>query len=76
MSSKISSTKQSLNISFCRQVDHDCDFLEQERIMDYSLLVGVHFKEVSSSGEPVIIDVLTAGGIYLNFVESSTVWVY
>nr|GMC84605.1 phosphatidylinositol 4-phosphate 5-kinase 6-like [Ipomoea batatas]GMC89106.1 phosphatidylinositol 4-phosphate 5-kinase 6-like [Ipomoea batatas]GMC90559.1 phosphatidylinositol 4-phosphate 5-kinase 6-like [Ipomoea batatas]GME19183.1 phosphatidylinositol 4-phosphate 5-kinase 6-like [Ipomoea batatas] len=46
---------------FCRQVDHDCDFLEQERIMDYSLLVGVHFKEVSSSGEPVIIDVLTAG---------------
>ncbi|KAJ4774577.1 Phosphatidylinositol 4-phosphate 5-kinase 4 [Rhynchospora pubera] len=28
---------------FCRQVDRDSDFLEQERIMDYSLLVGVHF---------------------------------
>ncbi|XP_057524974.1 phosphatidylinositol 4-phosphate 5-kinase 6-like [Amaranthus tricolor] len=30
---------------FCRQVDRDCDFLEQERIMDYSLLVGLHFRE-------------------------------
>jgi len=29
----------------CRQVDRDCDFLEQERIMDYSLLVGVHFRD-------------------------------
>ncbi|KAJ6414473.1 hypothetical protein OIU84_003469 [Salix udensis] len=32
---------------FCRQVDRDCDFLEQERIMDYSLLVGLHFREAS-----------------------------
>jgi 1-phosphatidylinositol-4-phosphate 5-kinase len=24
-------------------VDRDCEFLEQEKIMDYSLLVGVHF---------------------------------
>ncbi|PON98771.1 Phosphatidylinositol-4-phosphate 5-kinase [Trema orientale] len=32
---------------FCRQVDRDCDFLEQERIMDYSLLVGLHFQETS-----------------------------
>ncbi|KAF5188317.1 Phosphatidylinositol 4-phosphate 5-kinase [Thalictrum thalictroides] len=30
---------------FQRQVDKDCDFLEQERVMDYSLLVGVHFRE-------------------------------
>ncbi|KAG0480426.1 hypothetical protein HPP92_011000 [Vanilla planifolia] len=36
---------------FCRQVDRDCDFLEQERIMDYSLLVGVHFRDVSVSQE-------------------------
>ncbi|KAG8501845.1 hypothetical protein CXB51_004107 [Gossypium anomalum] len=28
------------------QVDRDCDLLEQERIMDYSLLVGFHFREV------------------------------
>ncbi|GAB2299269.1 Phosphatidylinositol 4-phosphate 5-kinase 4 [Dionaea muscipula] len=32
---------------FLRQVDKDCDFLEQERIMDYSLLVGLHFREAS-----------------------------
>ncbi|KAK8949920.1 Phosphatidylinositol 4-phosphate 5-kinase 4 [Platanthera guangdongensis] len=36
---------------FCRQVDRDCDFLEQERIMDYSLLVGVHFRDVSTPQE-------------------------
>ncbi|KAK1370496.1 Phosphatidylinositol 4-phosphate 5-kinase [Heracleum sosnowskyi] len=29
---------------FCRQVERDCDFLEHERIMDYSLLVGLHFR--------------------------------
>ncbi|XVF82321.1 hypothetical protein PTKIN_Ptkin16aG0037200 [Pterospermum kingtungense] len=33
---------------FCRQVDRDCDFLEQERIMDYSLLIGFHFREAST----------------------------
>lgn len=32
-------------LDFQRQVDRDCDFLEQERVMDYSLLVGVHFRE-------------------------------
>uniref|UniRef100_A0A7N0T3D2 1-phosphatidylinositol-4-phosphate 5-kinase n=1 Tax=Kalanchoe fedtschenkoi TaxID=63787 RepID=A0A7N0T3D2_KALFE len=32
---------------FCRQVDRDCELLEQERIMDYSLLVGVHFGDGS-----------------------------
>ncbi|KAL5982602.1 Phosphatidylinositol 4-phosphate 5-kinase 1 [Asimina triloba] len=26
-----------------RQIDRDCEFLEAERIMDYSFLVGVHF---------------------------------
>ncbi|GAB4827771.1 Phosphatidylinositol 4-phosphate 5-kinase 4 [Ancistrocladus abbreviatus] len=36
---------------FCRQVDRDCDFLEQERIMDYSLLVGLHFREASCTVE-------------------------
>ncbi|XP_027355838.1 phosphatidylinositol 4-phosphate 5-kinase 6-like [Abrus precatorius] len=34
---------------FCRQVDRDCDFLEQERIMDYSMLVGLHFRGMSCS---------------------------
>ncbi|XP_013634886.1 PREDICTED: phosphatidylinositol 4-phosphate 5-kinase 4-like [Brassica oleracea var. oleracea] len=36
---------------FTRQVDKDCEFLEQERIMDYSLLVGIHFREASVAGE-------------------------
>ncbi|GJX76015.1 phosphatidylinositol 4-phosphate 5-kinase 6-like protein [Tanacetum coccineum] len=30
---------------FSRQVDRDCQFLEQERIMDYSLLVGISVRE-------------------------------
>ncbi|KAL8243432.1 hypothetical protein R6Q59_009690 [Mikania micrantha] len=29
---------------FWSQVNKDCDFLEQERIMDYSLLVGISFQ--------------------------------
>ncbi|KAF3442140.1 hypothetical protein FNV43_RR16056 [Rhamnella rubrinervis] len=36
---------------FCRQIDRDCEFLEQERIMDYSLLVGLHFRNVSAAGD-------------------------
>ncbi|KAG9141528.1 hypothetical protein Leryth_019069 [Lithospermum erythrorhizon] len=32
---------------FIRQVDRDSELLEQERIMDYSLLVGLHFKAAS-----------------------------
>ncbi|KAJ0043841.1 hypothetical protein Pint_18250 [Pistacia integerrima] len=36
---------------FCRQIDRDCEFLEQERIMDYSLLVGLHFRQTTVHGE-------------------------
>jgi len=35
-------------------VDKDCEFLEQEKIMDYSLLVGVHFRgkeDISASAD-------------------------
>lgn len=28
-----------------RQIEKDCEFLEAERIMDYSLLVGLHFRD-------------------------------
>ncbi|CAN4109311.1 unnamed protein product [Withania somnifera] len=35
---------------FRRQVDRDCELLEQERVMDYSLLVGVHFMEGNATG--------------------------
>ncbi|XP_050383387.1 phosphatidylinositol 4-phosphate 5-kinase 5-like [Argentina anserina] len=38
---------------FCRQIDRDCEFLEQERIMDYSLLVGLHFRNTSAAGDLV-----------------------
>lgn len=36
----------------CRQVDRDLDFLEQERIMDYSMLVGLHFQSCKDSLTP------------------------
>nr|KJB78490.1 hypothetical protein B456_013G001900 [Gossypium raimondii] len=36
---------------FCWQINRDCEFLEQVRTMDYSLLVGLHFREISSNGE-------------------------
>ncbi|KAG1331826.1 hypothetical protein COCNU_02G017940 [Cocos nucifera] len=38
----------SLFQEFQRQVEKDCEFLEAERIMDYSLLVGVHFRGPSN----------------------------
>ncbi|CAI0395544.1 unnamed protein product [Linum tenue] len=31
-----------------KQIDRDCEFLEAERIMDYSLLVGLHFRDDST----------------------------
>lgn len=34
-----------------RQIDRDCEFLEGERIMDYSLLIGVHFRDDCSVNE-------------------------
>ena len=33
------------NVLQNRQVERDCEFLEAERIMDYSLLVGIHFRD-------------------------------
>ncbi|CAA3033343.1 Phosphatidylinositol 4-phosphate 5-kinase 2 [Olea europaea subsp. europaea] len=31
-----------------KQIHRDCEFLEAERIMDYSLLVGLHFRDENS----------------------------
>ncbi|KAJ9544018.1 hypothetical protein OSB04_023725 [Centaurea solstitialis] len=54
---------------FRRQIDRDCDFLEQERIMDYSLLVGLHFKDtndfISDNGDPPIDYASDPGGSIL-----------
>ncbi|KAK1361903.1 Phosphatidylinositol 4-phosphate 5-kinase [Heracleum sosnowskyi] len=33
-----------------KQIDRDCEFLEAEKIMDYSLLVGLHFRD-DNTGE-------------------------
>ncbi|XP_061367566.1 phosphatidylinositol 4-phosphate 5-kinase 5-like [Gastrolobium bilobum] len=41
----------SLFQEFCSQIDMDCELLEQEGIMDYSLLVGIHFKDISPDGD-------------------------
>lgn len=46
----------------CRQVDRDCEFLEQERIMDYSLLVGLHFREAMNGSEQPTSDCQTPTG--------------
>lgn len=34
-----------------RQIYRDCEFLEAEGIMDYSLLIGLHFRDDYSSDE-------------------------
>ncbi|KAI5063235.1 hypothetical protein GOP47_0021782 [Adiantum capillus-veneris] len=34
----------SWRLALLRQIDNDCKFLENERIMDYSLLLGIHFR--------------------------------
>ncbi|KAK7301299.1 hypothetical protein RJT34_12160 [Clitoria ternatea] len=31
-----------------KQIERDCEFLEAEKIMDYSLLVGIHFRDDST----------------------------
>lgn len=33
-----------LLILLCRQIEIDSKFLEEQRIMDYSLLLGVHYR--------------------------------
>ncbi|XP_027935694.1 phosphatidylinositol 4-phosphate 5-kinase 4-like isoform X2 [Vigna unguiculata] len=47
---------------FCRQIDRDCELLEQEGIMDYSLLVGIHFKDISENGEIISSESHTPAG--------------
>ncbi|OVA19773.1 Phosphatidylinositol-4-phosphate 5-kinase [Macleaya cordata] len=46
---------------FQRQVDRDCELLEQERIMDYSLLVGLHFRDASYNRDPLLTDGQSSG---------------
>ncbi|XP_019415596.1 PREDICTED: phosphatidylinositol 4-phosphate 5-kinase 1-like isoform X2 [Lupinus angustifolius] len=37
--------QRSLFKDFIKQIERDCEFLEAEGIMDYSLLVGLHFRD-------------------------------
>ncbi|KAI4994122.1 hypothetical protein ZWY2020_029170 [Hordeum vulgare] len=46
---------------FQRQVDKDCDFLEQENIMDYSLLVGSFDSDSSRGSSPHLSPHLSRG---------------
>ncbi|XP_055800731.1 phosphatidylinositol 4-phosphate 5-kinase 1-like [Solanum dulcamara] len=43
--------RQSWYKELIRQIDIDCQFLEAENIMDYSLLIGVHICNYSNNGE-------------------------
>lgn len=45
-----------------RQIDKDCELLEQEGIMDYSLLVGIHFRDISEDGDIIPARPGTASG--------------
>lgn len=48
-----------------RQIELDCEFLEAERIMDYSLLVGIHFRDENTSNKIGLSPfVLRSGNIY------------
>ncbi|CAL0321570.1 unnamed protein product [Lupinus luteus] len=47
---------------FRRQIDRDCELLEQEGIMDYSLLVGIHFRDISTDGDLIPSGSQTPGG--------------
>jgi len=47
----------------------DCEILEQEGIMDYSLLVGIYFKDISPDGEIIPIQSRTPAGNFLTLYE-------
>ncbi|OIV90023.1 hypothetical protein TanjilG_23943 [Lupinus angustifolius] len=47
---------------YFRQIDRDCELLEQEGIMDYSLLVGIHFRDISADGDLIPSGTQTPGG--------------
>lgn len=45
-----------------RQIDKDCELMEQEGVMDYSLLLGIHFKNVSPYGDVMLSGYQTSTG--------------
>jgi len=49
-----------------RQLDRDCEFLEAEGIMDYSFLIGLHFRDDSSVVEVKSLPDELCSGIYMS----------
>lgn len=49
-----------------RQIDRDCEFLEAERIMDYSLLVGLHFRDENTGDKMGLSPFLLRTGKFTN----------
>ncbi|GAV76221.1 PIP5K domain-containing protein/MORN domain-containing protein [Cephalotus follicularis] len=46
-----------------KQINRDCEFLEAERIMDYSFLVGLHFREDNTGDKMGLSPFLLRSGI-------------
>ncbi|GER38715.1 phosphatidylinositol-4-phosphate 5-kinase [Striga asiatica] len=59
-----------------KQIDRDCGFLEAERIMDYSLLVGLHFRDDSTGDKIGLSPFLLRAGILIcaNYGNNSLVF--
>lgn len=51
-----------------RQIKRDCEFLEAERIMDYSLLVGVHFRDDNTGEKMGLSPFVLRSGKILNII--------
>lgn len=56
-----------------RQIDRDCEFLEGEGIMDYSLLVGLHFRDDNNYEKMGLSPFVLRTGIHLS-LPSIHVW--
>lgn len=55
-----------------RQIDRDCEFLEGERIMDYSLLIGIHFRDDCSVNEMKMFPFdMQSGNFHHNLIQIS-----
>ena len=60
---------------FLSQIYRDCEFLEAERIMDYSLLIGLHFRDDYSSAEMISLNDKHFGKLLLS-CNSATLKIY
>lgn len=59
-----------------RQIERDCEFLENEKIMDYSLLVGLHFRDDNTYDKMGLSPFLLRTGIDLSLTSVHMAMVY